>query len=215
MQGLFRNKDGEVVETFCEEESLNYQASPLDIFIVLARYKFAARHLKGEYKVADVGIGQGIGSVMLSKFAGEVVGLDYDKALVDRCNKTYAVERKLRYELFDLLDPNPQMFGIFDAVISNDVIEHFSLTDMDQVIKTYKNLLANNGFAIIGTPNIASQKYASRRRLSTHQHEFEAEEYRSLLEKHFSHVFLFGMNDEIVSTQFLPMSWYLMAICCP
>ena len=211
---LFRDKDGKVQSVFSAAEGLTFATNPLDVFIVLARYKFAARQLKKSYKVADVGIGQGAGSVLLSKFCSSVTGLDYDEKLIEQCKKHYQGHDNISFRAYDLTNRDKELDGQFDVVVSHDVIEHFDLEEAATVLNSYKSLCKSNGFAIIGTPNVTSQPYASKRRLATHKHEYNAEEYREILEENFSKVFLFGMNDEIVSTQFLPMSWYLMAICC-
>ena len=52
-----------------------------------------------------------------------------------------------------------------------DVIEHFNQRKIRKVVNTYYNLLSSKGFAIIGTPNISSRPYASKRRLDTHEYD--------------------------------------------
>ena len=59
-----------------------------------------------------------------------------------------------------------------------------------------------DGFAIIGTPNVASKKFASKRRLNSHPFEFDYDFFEDTLSKAFKNVFVFTMTDEIVSTQF-------------
>ena len=34
------------------------------------------------------------------------------------------------------------------------------------------------------------------------------------MREHFDHVFMFGANDEVVHTGFLPMAHYLLAVGC-
>lgn len=211
---LFRNKSGQVLSAFDPEQNLNFISSPFDIFIVLARYKFAMRHIKKTHNVADVGIGQGIGSVLLANCCNSLTCLDYDQDLLSQCRYQFHSIQNISYSKYDLLNPSSEFTGQFDVVVSNDVIEHFSSDDTDRVVKSYKELLSDTGFAVIGTPNKESEKYASLRRKSTHLHEFTCEDFRDSLEKQFGQVFIFGMNDEIVSTQFLPMSWYFLALCC-
>ena len=66
-----------------------------------------------------------------------------------------------------------------------DVIEHFKKQKLGTVVDSYYNLLNSDGFAIIGTPNIASRPYASQRRLDTHEFEFTRDEFEKTLLKKF------------------------------
>lgn len=210
-QKLFRNENGEVKAMLTDLEGISFQESPLDFFILLARYKFAARFIKKDHEVLDAGCGHGNGSVFLAKFAKSVLGADFDNELV-ACNaQQFSGVKNLSFSTINLLDVGN--FKKFDVVVSMDVIEHFEKEDTETVAANYAKLIKDSGFAVIGTPNISSKPFASQRRLSSHIHEFEPKEFETLLRKHFKHVFLFSMTDEVVSTSFLPMSWYLMAIC--
>ncbi len=96
-----------------------------------------------------------------------------------------------------------------------DVIEHFHKEQIPQVVKSYRGLVGQSGFAVIGTPNSASAPYASARRKATHLHEMGPEEFQEVLSKEFGRVFMFSMTDETVSTSFNKMAWYLIGVCVP
>ena len=161
----------------------------------------------------DVGCGHGLGSVFLSKYANSVTGADQDKELVNTNNSNYKKIKNLQFKEFDLLKPSKSFLNEFDVVVSMDVIEHFTKRKIDTVVDSYYNLLNSDGFAIIGTPNIASRPYASQRRLDTHPFEFTRDEFEETLLKKFKNVFIFSMTDEVVSTSFPNMAWYFVAIC--
>ncbi|MBN23404.1 MAG: hypothetical protein CL678_19110 [Bdellovibrionaceae bacterium] len=211
-QKLFRNDKGEIKNILSEIEGYQYQDSPLDFFIILARYKFAARHLRKNMHVLDAGCGHGLGSVFLSKFSKSVVGGDFDEEMVKRNQQTYSSVENLNFDKLDLRNIGKHQEQ-YDAVVSMDVIEHFEKEEVQKISNNYANLLKNNGFAIIGTPNIASQPFASERRKASHPFEFTPNEFEETLRSSFSNVFTFSMTDEIVSTGFAKLSWYLMAIC--
>ena len=213
VQKLFRNEDGDVQEMLSSYEGYAFKESPLDFFILLARYKFAARLLNKHLSVIDVGCGLGLGTVLLSHFAKQVKGVDVDVDHVQRNIEEHSEIKNLSFSTLDLLSPCDEHLGAYDAVVSMDVIEHFSEEDIPQVVANYERLLKPDGFAVIGTPNVASREFASERRLSTHPFEFSHDEFRSALSRSFRHVFIFSMTDEIVSTQFPGLSWYLMALC--
>ena len=212
-QNLFRNSDGSIRNILKNIEGIAFNENPLDFFIILARYKFGTRFIKNNNKVIDVGCGHGLGSVFLSKYANSVIGADQDNDLVETNNSNYKNIKNLQFKHFDLLKPSKSFSNKFDVVISMDVIEHFNKEKLGTVVNSYYNLLNSEGFAIIGTPNIASRPYASQRRLDTHEFEFTRDEFEKTLLKKFKNVFVFSMTDEVVSTSFPNMAWFFIAIC--
>ncbi|QQR81151.1 MAG: class I SAM-dependent methyltransferase [Deltaproteobacteria bacterium] len=211
-QLLFRNENGDIKEAFSHIEGVSFKEHPLELFILLARYKFAARLLEKEASVLDAGCGLGLGSVFLSKFCKKVTAVDFDKDMILKNKSQYADVTNLSFDFIDLTQtPKPEQ--TYDTVISLDVIEHFPKEKIGLVVENLSKLTRSNGFAIIGTPNVASKPYASSRRLETHHHEFEPNELKSLLKNNFKNVFLFSMTDEVVSLSFPQMAWYLMALC--
>ena len=211
-QKLFRTADGQLKEMLSHVEGITFRESPLDFFILLARYKFGIRFLKKSHCVLDAGCGHGHGRVFMSKFASHVTGGDFDEDLVLANAEAHKDISNVSFEKLDLLSIPPN-HATFDVVVSMDVIEHFTQEQTEIVAANYNKLTKNDGFAIIGTPNIISQPYASQRRRDTHLHEFEPIEFEQLLSRHFKQVFLFSMTDEVVSTGFRPLAWYLMALC--
>ena len=212
-RNLFRNLDGSIREILDNVEGIVFKENPLDFFILLARYKFAIRFIKKKNKVIDVGCGHGLGSVFLSKYSNLTIGVDKDKELVNKNTSNYKKIKNLQFKHFDLLKPSKSFFNKFDVVISMDVIEHFNKKKLGTVVDSYYNLLNSDGFAIIGTPNIASRPYASQRRIDTHEFEFTRDEFEKTLLKKFKNVFIFSMTDEVVSTSFPNMAWFFIAIC--
>ena len=107
-----------------------------------------------------------------------------------------------------------QKIGTFDAVISLDVIEHINQKDQGAFLDGIKDNLSAEGIAVIGTPNDSASRYASEASQIGHINMFDAQRLETLLRDHFVHVFMFGMNDEMVHTGFSPMCHYLMAVAC-
>tara|TARA_B100000989_G_scaffold109397_1_gene80282 strand:- start:2124 stop:2783 length:660 start_codon:yes stop_codon:yes gene_type:complete len=212
-QKLFRDENGDIKDLLSSIEGFSFREDPLSFFITAARYKFATRFIKKEHKVLDAGCGHGFGSIFLSKFSKSVIGGDYDEELVSHNNKEFLSIDSLEFKQLNLLDISKEHEEQYDVVVSMDVIEHFEKSDIDLVANNYSKLLKPGGFAVIGTPNIASQKFASQRRINSHPFEFDYDEFDNVLNKAFRNVFVFSMTDEIVSTQFPKMAWYLMAIC--
>jgi 2-polyprenyl-3-methyl-5-hydroxy-6-metoxy-1,4-benzoquinol methylase len=212
-QKLFRDDSGEVKNMLNKIEGISYKDSPIDFFILLARYKFAARLIRKDQDIIDVGCGKGYGTVFLSKYAKNVVGVDRDDELISYNSNEHSDNDQISFKTMDLLEIDKSDIARYDAVVSMDVIEHFVKEDIPLAVENYSKLIKDDGFAIIGTPNIASRDFASQRRIDTHPFEFTDKEFEETLKKSFKNVFMFSMTDEIVSTQFTGLSWYLMALC--
>lgn len=211
-QKHFRDVDGQVKSILSVTEGISFLENPLDFFILLARYKFAARFIKKTDHVLDAGCGHGHGSIFLRQFGAKVTGSDFDSELVRKRQQEYKDVSNINFTELNLLDVSNHKTQ-YDVVVSMDVIEHFSKSDTEIVAKNYAALTKDTGFAVIGTPNIASAPYASARRKALHIHEFTPQEFEELLSRNFKRVFLFSMTDEVVSTGFSKMAWYLMALC--
>jgi len=211
-QKLFRTETGVIREALDALEGITFKDDPLDFFIVLARYKFIVRQIKKTDTVLDAGCGPGYGSVFLSKFAGQVVGADVDVDMIARNKEAFRDVENLSFQTMDLLD-SQEGSDPYDVLVSMDVIEHFQEDRADDVVANYAHLTKTGGFALIGTPNITSREYASVRRLASHPKEYTVDEFRVMLERHYKRVFMFSMTDEVISTSFPKMAWYLMALC--
>ena len=124
-QKLFRDEAGDVKAMLGNIEGISFQENPLEFFIHLARYKFAARLLRKHHSVIDVGCGKGMGSVFLSKFANDVVGADFDKDLLSFNEKEFSKVHNLSFKHLDLMNVDKNNFMQYDVVVSMDVIEHF------------------------------------------------------------------------------------------
>jgi len=209
---LFGDAEGKVMPWLDRLEGITYKSDPLMFFVNLSRYKFAGRHLKKTDRVLDAGCGAGVGTVMLSAFAGKVVGVDDDEELIAQCREQYGDLPKLDFRRADLLAGPPEP-SAFDAVVCLDVVEHFERPQAETVVKHAMASLRPGGVAIIGTPNSVSAPYASARRKASHPFEYDPRTFDELLAGTFPRRHTYAMTDEIVSTAFLPLAWYLMAVC--
>jgi len=212
MQKLFRDETGQIRPLLDIVEGITYRQDPLDFFILLARYKFAARLLEPSDTVLEIGCGHGLGSVMLSKFARAVTGVDIDSRLVEYCRETYRGIKNLTFEVADARQLTP-LGQRFDTVVCLDVIEHFNQEEGQVVIQSLVRVLNERGMLIIGTPNVRSQEFASQRRKSTHLFEYDYGTFKALLSRAFRRALVFSMTDEVVSTGFSQLAWYFMGVC--
>jgi 2-polyprenyl-3-methyl-5-hydroxy-6-metoxy-1,4-benzoquinol methylase len=177
------------------------------VLFTLSRYKFAARMLPQDrtIRVLEFGCSEGIGTLMLGERGhdADAEAIAYAQAVLKKPNLVFMAGNFVG-----------KKFGLFDAVVSLDVIEHIDSKDETAYLETIKNNLTSEGLCIIGTPNDSASQYASKASQIGHVNMFTSERLTELLHKHFIHVFMFGMNDEVVHTGFYPMCHYLMAIAC-
>jgi 2-polyprenyl-3-methyl-5-hydroxy-6-metoxy-1,4-benzoquinol methylase len=103
--------------------------------------------------------------------------------------------------------------GKFDAAYSLDVFEHILPDKADLFVGNIAKSITKMGVAIIGSPSLQSQAYASKGSKAGHVNCMDGNEYKKLMERHFENVFLFSMNDEVVHTGFHAMAHYLFVIC--
>ena len=190
---------------------------------VLARYKFAAKMLARKSSILEVGCGEGVGAMMMACETGaQVTGIDFDAdqiAYADR-HLRQPFERfrpgekgRLSFRCFDFVKGDDDL-GQFDGLLSIDVIEHVPAgKEEDRFLRRCRDLLTDDGVAIIGTPNDFASPYASERSQIGHINLYKPDRYVETLERYFRNVFLMSMNDEMVHTGYNKMAHYLMAVC--
>ena len=86
--------------------------------------------------------------------------------------------------------------------------------DEDRFVANMARSLQAHGVAIVGSPSLESQLYASPGSKEGHVNCKTGLDLKALMQRHFHNVFLFSMNDEVVHTGFLKMAHYLFALCC-
>ncbi len=186
------------------------------LLFILARYKFAVKMMANRkgLRVLDFGCNDGLGTLMIQQDCdcAEVIGIDLDGEAVAWANKNIANDR-LRFIEGDILkaDIFPQKG---DAVVSLDVIEHIPLEDESRYFEAICRNLRDDGFVVIGTPNITMQPYASPWNKIAHINNYDQRRLYEAMSRYFENVFIFGMNDEVLHTGMYPFACYIMALGC-
>ena len=188
---------------------------PKHMGFMLARYKFAAKMMRRCNSILEVGCGEGLGTMLMLKDTNAVItATDFDQAQIHYACDHVAPHcgERATFTCMDLITQDPGA-GLFDGLLSIDVIEHIHPQDEKEFMAHCVGALKPGGTAIFGTPNLHADVYASPPSRAGHVNLFDPERFTETLERHFSHVFLFSMNDEIVHTGFSKMAHYLMALC--
>ncbi len=190
--------------------SYRFLNSPRQLLFSIARYKFAAKLFGSKQRILELGGGDGLGAYYLSEFEHEVSCVDFDGTSIG-----WAKENPVLSHIHFIEDNFlGQSYGVFDGVVSFDVLEHIYPRNEGLFMHTIKKNLSEHGVLILGTPSLESQQYAGKDIGGAHVNLYTGEGLRELLSEHFHHVFLFTQNDEIIHTGFFPMANYLIALCC-
>jgi SAM-dependent methyltransferase len=150
----------------------------------LVVYEWIRRRVGG-LRVIDMACGEGYGSDVLSRSAASVVGVDANPEAHEHAKARYS-RPGLRFER--------NMIQLFaepaDAVVFLQTIEH--VQDPDELLEHFKRI---SDVAYISTPNVLTLAPPGAERSGNpwHVHEYRAEEFRALLERHYAHVELLGL----------------------
>ena len=184
-----------------------WNRDPKRLGFILARYKFVSKMLAGKKRVLEVGCADGFGSRLVRQTVGELVAIDIDAQSIAEAD---AQNWAALPTLFLVQNFMTCTAHDFDAVYSLDVFEHIQPLSSDVFLSMLHDCAP---IAIIGTPSLESQAYASKLSKEGHINCHSGDALREACLQHWQHVLMFGMNDETLHTGFLPMSQYLFAVC--
>lgn len=187
------------------------------VIFKLSRYKFVSKLFRfgKQLKVLELGCGEAIGSMVLIQNMDikTYVGIDFDESSI-RWNTSNLQDDRLCFILGDFNQCEVLGEQYYDVIVSLDVIEHISHDREDVFCQTIINHMNEAGVAVIGTPHINMDPYASPGSKIGHVNLFDQDRLYLLMKKYFDTVFIFNMNDEDVNLSFDKMSCYLFAVCC-
>jgi cyclopropane fatty-acyl-phospholipid synthase-like methyltransferase len=190
--------------------SFNLHNDPKRLGFVLSRYKFSAKMGCKDRHVLELGCSEGIGAPILAEFATSYMGIDLDPDAISAAKKNFS-NKKMSFIEDDFLG---EKYGIFETIVSLDVIEHIHKEYEPIFFKTVCENMGDDGLLIIGTPNISSNQYASEPSKIGHVNMYSMDSLYAATSEFFNNVFMFGMNDEIVHTGFNEMAHYIIVIGC-
>lgn len=151
----------------------------------LAVYEWIAARVSG-LKVVDLACGEGYGSAVLAASAAEVIGVDANPEAFAHAEAKYTGPNlTFRRELVEQFDEP------VDAVVFLQTIEH--IQDPDALVQNFAGIAP---VSYISTPNLLTlaPEGAEKSDNPWHIKEYRLEEYRALLEPHFSRVEILGLS---------------------
>ena len=209
--------DGDIVNikkefTLGEWNTFHYLSDPKRMAFIFSRYKFVAKMFEGLSRVFEIGCQEGLGSLVVAKSVGHLTATDFYKPHIETCLKMASdFQLNIDFRGHDIIDGPIQ--ENFDGAFSLDVFEHIDPSQEMIFMQNIAASLSKTGVFILGTPSLESQKYASEGSKIGHINCKSGGELRSICRQYYQNVFMFGMNDEVVHTGFLPMAHYLLALC--
>ena len=190
--------------------SHSLRTDPKHMCFVLSRYKFFAKLLEGKQKVLEIGCGDAIGLPIVAQAVGRIYATDWDAAIIEENKRRASFISNCTFSQFNIA-AGP-FSETLDAVYLLDVIEHVEPSEEQRMMEHIVKSLSQTGVCLIGTPNKEASRFASPQSEVGHINLKTHKDLRALMDRYFSNVFLFSMNDEVVHTGFYPMAHYLMAM---
>jgi len=150
----------------------------------VAVYEWIAERCAGE-RIADLACGEGYGSDLLARRAAQVIGVDANPEAFEHARARYTRDN-LRFERGLVEDFDEQV----EAVVFLQTIEHIQEPD-----RLLERIAGMAGVAYISTPNrlTLAPPGAEKSDNPWHLREYDADQYRELLEAHFGSVELLGL----------------------
>jgi SAM-dependent methyltransferase len=155
----------------------------------LAVYEWIGARVVGQ-RVLDMACGEGYGSEVLSRGAGEVVGVDANPEAHEHARLRYRREN-LSFQR-GIVESFGQP-GTWDAVVFLQTIEH--VQDPVAVLRHFASLLSPGGTVYVTTPNLLTiaPPGATKSDNPWHVREYRALEFETLCRTVFGHVQMLGL----------------------
>lgn len=207
LQKFIREADNQYLGV---QGSAAFADDPKHLVFALARYKFVAKMLQGYASVLEVGCGDGFGSTIVAQSVQQLTCIDRDVSSLERRADNVWLRRNTKMFTHDIVVA--PLNERFDAVYALDVLEHIPPGDEERALRHIVASSTDNGVVILGTPNVTASAYASHQSQLGHVNLKGYDSLKATIGRWYRHVFLFGMNDEVLHTGFGPMCHYLIAL---
>lgn len=184
-----------------------WATDPKRLGIMLARYKHTAKLLIGYQSILEVGCADGMGAHIVRQHCEHLTAIDSDSEAIAE-----AIQNRQADIDFRCMDFMRDEIGAgWNAVYALDVLEH--IQPGDQTLQFLGRMRLAAPVALIGSPSLESQPYASELSRAGHVNCMTGPDFRAALKSRWRHVFMFSMNDEVLHTGFEAMAHYRIGLC--
>lgn len=189
-----------------------FKRDPRLIGFIAARHKFVAKILAG-MDVLEVGCQEGFGTLFVSPYVKHITCIDFYPPFIEGF-KAHSLPHMQNCEVYQHDVVAGSIEKQFDGIFALDVLEHIDPVHELAFWQNLSSSLATHGTMIVGMPSIESQVYASEASKAGHVNCKSGEELFKVASSHFHNVCIFSMNDEMLHNGYLPMSHYILVVCC-
>jgi len=208
---LFKNEKKNGLNDMGLMYSYAWDKDPKRLVFTLSRYKFVAKMFNDKNNVLEVGAADGWPSRIVAQSVKKLTISDFDPVFINYAETKLNNKFKINFLIHDMIK-RPTIYK-YDGIYALDVLEHINRKNESKFLKNISKSLSFNGALIIGVPSLESQRYSLESSKKGHVNCKTAKELKVLLFRHFSNVFLFSMNDEVLHTGFEKMSHYHFCLC--
>ncbi len=185
------------------------------LLFTLSRYKFVSKLLinRKDISIVEIGCQESLGAIMLDQNTDLIkyTGVDQDKDAILWNNECYY----FKSTKFEFIESDFFLYHTdskFDIAMNLDVIEHIEAEKELLFLEKMAEVIKDDGVAIIGTPHINMNPYASEGSRIAHINLYDQDRLYNLMNQYFKNVFIFNMNDEMINVSFSPMACYIFGI---
>jgi SAM-dependent methyltransferase len=180
---------------------------PQRLAFVAARYLFVAKMLAGCGDVLEVGCADGYFSGIVRQHVGRLTAIDIDAESIAQARAMNSPTWPIDFRQGGIGDWPRQ----HSASYCLDVLEHIDPAAEFDFLGRLS--YCGGGFAIVGTPSLASQRYASELSRKGHVNCKSGSGLLVALYSHFDRVEPWSMNDTAFYPGFSEMARYYLAVC--
>lgn len=152
----------------------------------LHRYAIALALVKDKV-VLDIASGEGYGSSLLANEAKKVIGVDIEEKVIEFAKAKYK-KANLEFKIGSA-DKMPVADNSIDVVVSFETIEHHD--KHEEMFLEIKRVLKPDGVLIMSSPDKLNYRDIPKLYNPFHIKELYREEFKDLVEKHFTDVKIF------------------------
>jgi SAM-dependent methyltransferase len=190
--------------------SYKMRHDPRYLLFMLARYKTAAKYLRGKKNILEVGCGDGFALPILLQEAEKVTAIDIEPDFITDNRRRFSDLSDITFKLHNILK-NP-MDNKFDAAISFDVYSSIPLENINEFFTNISNSIEHDGLFVLGVQNKIATVHSLPQNIVDQPSFPTYEDLKLRFETYFTNSFILSMNDETVHTGRETMAQYFIAI---
>ena len=168
---------------------LGYEDDIVQEKLAIGRYEFALNYIKEGEVCLDAVCGSGYGSIILSRKASKVIGIELDDHALEFALSHYPSD-KVSFQKADLTKLLYLRDDYFDVIVSIETIEHIPTHDI--MIREFNRVLKPNGLLVLST--VDHEVYSIKGGINNKHHinELTKKQLVSLLSKRFKVEEIYG-----------------------